>query len=371
MRSSSSRARLRLLVGLVVGALACSAPAPEAHEVAGAASDGLVFARADGAQSDLWRARVADGAVRPFLTGAERAETWPYWADSTRRLVFQSERPPRGAGDLWLWEPGDRAPTPLTDTPARDERWPEWSPDGRRVAFAWRGGSPPTGIGWIELPGAREVAAAGSGPRDFFFRPSFAPDSQRLVAQRRGADGRGSTLWIVDAGGARRLTGGEGWFEQKPFFTRGGEAVVFSRQRGGEGPREIALVAAGPGAGARAAAPLPAAQPGADEHSARPSPARDELAFVSDRSGSRDVWLAPLAGGGAPRNLTATADRDEFAPRWSPDGERLVVTATAPQPPGRDGDRIAGIPTTLVVLDREGRILLETEGMMPDWMPPF
>jgi len=82
------------------------------------------------------------------------------------------------------------------------------------------------------------------------------------------------------------------------------------------------------------------------------------------------IGVAPLAGGPA-RNLTRTSDRDEFAPHWSPDGELLVVTAVPRQPPGRAGDKIDPAETRVVVLDRSGRVLLETDGMMADWMPPF
>jgi Tol biopolymer transport system component len=94
------------------------------------------------------------------------------------------------------------------------------------------------------------------------------------------------------------------------------------------------------------------------------------VAFVSDRGGTRDVFLADLAGGAVTR-LTNTPDRDEFAPRWSPDGERLVLTTAPPQPPGRDGDRLDPAATRLVVVDRSGRVLFETPGMMADWMPGF
>jgi dipeptidyl aminopeptidase/acylaminoacyl peptidase len=356
---------LLVLPLLCAGVLLACSRQPFARSVAGSPNDGLVFARTVGGQTDLWRARLSDGATRPFLATADRDETWPYWSEAAHALVFQSEPAPHGAASLWLWRPADADPTPLGHEAGRDERWLEWSPDGRRVVFAWRR-SDAAGLSWIELPSGREVPVASSGPRDLFFRPSFAPDSQRIVAQRRDLEGAGSDLWLIDESGPHRLTREPGFFEQKPFFTRTGRTIVFARQAEGRGARQMARVAAEGGP----VVPLAAGQAGADEHSARPSPVRDEVAFVSDRSGSRDVWLAPLDGGPA-RDLTPTPDRDEFAPRWSPDGERLVVTATGPRPPGRDGDRLAGVSTTLVVVDRTGHVLLETPGMMADWMPPF
>ncbi len=109
-----------------------------------------------------------------------------------------------------------------------------------------------------------------------------------------------------------------------------------------------------------------ASQADADDHSARPSPTRDEIAFVSDRGGSFDVYLAGLDGSGL-RALTSWADRDALAPRWSPDGERLVVTAQ----PVATADPSKIDEAHIVVLDRHGAVLLDVPGAMPDWMPPW
>jgi len=303
--------------------------------------------------------------VHPFLSSPGLDATWPFWSEPSRRLVYQTEPHGGGAADLQLWEPGESAPRALTRTPTRDDRWAAWSPDGTRVAFAYRELAQSGALAAIDVATGQETVLAASGPRDFFFRPSYAPDGRHIVAQRRKPDAPGSELWLLSAGESpRRLTHEDGWSEDKPFFTRDGARIVFTRQRG-PAARGIART----GADGEVTA-LPAAKADADEHSARPSPTRDEIAFVSDRDGSRDVFLAPLDGGPA-RNLTRTPDRDELAPHWSPDGERLVVTAVPRQPPGRAGEKLDPAETRLVVLDREGRVLLETPGMMADWMPPF
>ncbi len=88
---------------------------------------------------------------------------------------------------------------------------------------------------------------------------------------------------------------------------------------------------------------------------------------MSDRDGSRDVFLVDLAGG-APRNLTRSPETDEMAPLWSPDGELLVILrarAAGPGEPPGGGER------RLSVIDREGHTLFETPGMMADWMPAW
>ncbi len=253
---------------------------------------------------------------------------------------------------------------PLTATPARDEQWPAWSPDGDRVVFAERGGAPGASLAWIDVATRAETLLASSGRAISSSGRASTPEaaaSSRSDAARTDAARRcGSRRRTLPP---RRLTRETGCEELKPFFARAGDVVVFTRQCGGA-PREVFMQRR------RRVAALPGAQAGADEHSARPSPTRDEVAFVSDRGGTRDVFLVALADG-ASTNLTATPDRDEFAPRWSPDGERLVLTTAPPQPRGRDGDRLDPRTTRLVVVDRRGHVLFETAGMMADWMPAF
>jgi Tol biopolymer transport system component len=235
------------------------------------------------------------------------------------------------------------------------------------LVFAFRGGTPRSGLALFDVAAGRAAIAAAAGERDFFLRPAFSPDGRSLVAQRRGPDGRGSSLWILDAGApARALTSDPAWFDWKPCFTRAGDRIVFSRRPAAGGPAFAAVVAAGGGEASR----LELAA-GADVHSARPSPTRDELAFVAEREGRAEVFLADLSGARV-RALTRGSERQAFAPRWSPDGELVVVTAT---PPGTPTPRFAdpeGLEhATVVVLDREGRVRFETPGMMADWMPPW
>jgi dipeptidyl aminopeptidase/acylaminoacyl peptidase len=58
------------------------------------------------------------------------------------------------------------------------------------------------------------------------------------------------------------------------------------------------------------------------------SPDGTKLAFVSDRSGSKQIWLIDVQGG-EPWQLTKHA-ADVFEPAWSPDGKRLAFVANGP-----------------------------------------
>jgi Tol biopolymer transport system component len=152
----------------------------------------------------------------------------------------------------------------------------------------------------------------------------------------------------------------------KAQFTRDGSRVVFSRRPASGGTHDIANIAVD-GSGLR----THASGPDSDDHSATPSPERDEFAFVSDRAGSFDVFVADFEGDRV-HQLTHSPDVDEFAPRWSPDGERLVVITTAESAgPPRLVDRDHLADARVVVLDRTGRVLFDAPGYNPDWMPPW
>jgi Tol biopolymer transport system component len=316
--------------------------------------------------NEIVQVRLADAAARPLSSTAGVEETWPLWSETAKRVVVEISKD-GVAHDLALIDPEGGTTTTLTDTPHRDEQWPSWSPKRPELAFAFLGGAPLSGITLFDVSqGSGRVLAQG-GARDFFFRPSFAPDGARLVAQRRRKDGLGSGLWLLDeAGGARALTDDPAWIDTKPFFTRGGSEIVFSRAPAGGGPRDVVAIPAAGGA-----VRTIASTPQSDEHSARPSPRRDEIVFVSNRSGRWSLYLAPLAGGAA-RALGPDGEHHAFAPQWSPDGERIVATVT-PISVGtpRLAEQAGLAQTRVVVLERSGRVLLDTPGFMPDWMPPW
>jgi Tol biopolymer transport system component len=367
-RSPTAAAARALVAALGSLAMSFGAACQEAPTGAGlSASEGLVFIRVVDGSLEVMRARISDGEVRAVTSTADRSERWPYWSDGARRLVFQLTDPndPRKS-DLVLWDPETERETELTPTPRREERWPSWSPDGRSLAYAFRGGRLRGGVALTDFRERKTIAIARSGRRDFFLRPNFSPDGRLLVAQRRIPENQGSNLWILSATAPpRRLTTDPDWHDMKAWFTRDGSRIVYTRRPVAGGVFDVVSAAVGGGdlrtiAGSEA-----------NEHSARPSPSPDEIAFVSDRDGSSDVFLADLDGGSL-RNLWPAELRNELAPRWSPDGERIVATSI-PENIGDFGSmKIAAFEHAhVVVLDREGKLLLDTPGLMADWMPPW
>jgi len=330
-------------------------------------SDGLVFIRVVEGSTEVMRARISDGAVRAVTSTADRSERWPYWSDAARHVVFQVTDPndPQKS-DLVLWDPETERAKKFPPTHHREERWPCWSPDGRSLAYAFRGERPKGGVALMDFRKRRTIAIARSGRSDFFLRPNFSPDGRLLVAQRRIPENQGSNLWILSATAPpRRLTADPDWLDMKAWFTRDGSRIVYTRRPVAGDVFDVVSISVDGGdlrtiAGSEA-----------NEHSARPSPTRDEIAFVSDSDGSSDVFLADLDGGSL-RNPWPNALRNELAPRWSPDGERIVATSL-PEDVGDFGSMKSSAfeHAHIVVLDREGNLLLDTPGLMADWMPPW
>ncbi len=326
-----------------------------------AASGGLVFVREVEGSSDLMWVDLSDGSERAIAATPNRNERWPYWSIAANHLVFQGESLDGGNSDLLLWSPKTGGVVPLRESDRRDERWPVWSPVGDSLVYAFRDRGPRAGIASESISGGAIQILAFSGKKDFFFRPSFSADGSRLVAQRRGPDGTGSNLWILAPEQVpTRLTDDTKFFDMKPWFTRAGDQVVYSRRSIEDDRRDIAILTVDTGT-----TRIIASRSDADDHSGRPSPTRDEIAFSSDRNGSYGIFLTDLEGESV-RSVTHWEDRDASAPRWSPDGERLVLTVHAA------GARSKSISNShIVVIDRSGRVELDVAGAMADWMPAW
>jgi Tol biopolymer transport system component len=111
-----------------------------------------------------------------------------------------------------------------------------------------------------------------------------------------------------------------------------------------------------------------AGTPQSDDHSASPSPSRDEIVFVSNRGGSHDIFISPL-GEGPAVNLTKGSKTANTSPLWSPDGERIAYVAIPADMVNTQGNQIPH--STIKVIDRKGKLLFETPGAHPAWMPAW
>ncbi len=367
---------------LLLWQMQCGAPDHEGGKyalVSGEASDGLVFVQARAGGSEVLRARLADAALRTVTHTPKREEMWPVWSEAAGLLVIETRRAGLGGGHrLVVLDPASGRERPLTSSRASHEAWATWAPAGNRVAFSFS-----LRLGELRMAGLA-TATASAGTRhvlswtpfaERFLRPAWAASGDHLVVQRHRPGTPFTDLWVLPLEGSpRSLVVDAQWHDVKPRYTRDGAWVVFTRRPSVEGPGDVVRVRPD-GSDLEVIASLP----DSDDHTATPSPARDEIAFVSDRDGSADVFLADLDGGSV-RNLTRSPDVDETTPHWAPDGERLAVAATprnaASPSPARHSTRNEALRASfegarIAVIDREGRHLFEVPGYSPDWMPPW
>ena len=64
--------------------------------------------------------------------------------------------------------------------------------------------------------------------------------------------------------------------------------------------------------------------PGVHERGSKWSPDGRTIAFISDRSGTEEIWLMNQDGTGEPRQLTTGGDTYKYQILWSPDGTKIL-----------------------------------------------
>lgn len=340
-------------------ALACSRGA----DVSGSPSEGLVFVRKTAEGTDLFRARIADGAVERLTNTPDRNEDWPEWSDRVRRLAFLTAPfAGRRGWDLLVWSP-ERADHAAIYVSGQTEYFLDWSPGTAHLAYSHQTFDGPFVVGQVDVEAnTRQVLASAAGA--MLVRPSYAFDGRRLLAQELRGDGTSRILLLEPDRPQRDLTGAEPFYDDHPRFTRNDAWVTFDRRTSRTAPADVLLIRPDGGELRNLTD-----SPEHDDHSPRPSPTRDELVFVSDRDGTPDVHLIDFATGER-RNLTATPDAGEWMPRFSPDGERIVFVILPAD------FRLGRAPldygsARIAVIDREGRRLFETDGINPAWMPAW
>lgn len=237
---------------------------------------------------------------------------------------------PTADGDLLeRWSPGDSAPTHLAG-PASPLREPRWSTDGGHISFrATLAGR--TGV-W-------RVAAMGGPPEQLTthvsgdFEPHEGPSG--VVVARSGA--RGTELWLQPpTGDATALTDDES-DDVHPRWSPEGERLAWLSDR--SGTRQVWV---------READGSTRAMPGGPHHGFSWAPDGQRIALI-DRA---ELRIQPLTG----EATTAASGVDPSPVSWSPDGRALAWTTA-------DGHH------TAVQLQHDGAVLTLRQPEASVWLP--
>jgi len=268
-------------------------------------------------QNDLWLVPLAGGAARR-LTSDDAPDYNPAWSPSGQFVYFGSDRQETHA--IWRVEIGSGELSRVTMGSSRED-WPTLARSGERLAystFAERTS--------LELVDTATQERAHFDPGRLLYDPSIAPDRSSVVVT---SNVEGSfDLWRLPlqrnrpAGEPVRLTeqaGSCAW----PKFSPDGRWIAFQRVTGGQ--RDVWIV---PAAGGTATnfTDCPAV-----DIAPVWSPDESRLAFVSDRAGFDQIWVARVQDGrpvGDPHPLPAVRG-SLSSPSWSHDSAQIAFIASA------------------------------------------
>jgi serine/threonine protein kinase/Tol biopolymer transport system component len=219
------------------------------------------------------------------LTDQEGSETFPSLSPDGGELVYVRASFP-GNLDIYSQRVGGSNPRNLTeDSPLADSQ-PAFSPDGQQIAFRSE----------REGGGLFLMGATGESVRrltDLGFNPAWSPDGREIAFATEGVSGPlerrldNSELWAVDvATGERRLV--HKGDAVQPSWSPHGHRIAFWGLPAGSPERVIWTVPAGGGEPVRVT--------GGDHLDWNPvwSPDGKSLYFVSNRSGTMNLWRVPV-----------------------------------------------------------------------------
>jgi Tol biopolymer transport system component len=341
--------------------------------------------------------KLIGGGPALRLTTDEGAHTSPAWSPDGKSIAYWA-RHPDGRQGIFLVPPLGGPERLLVDEPAAGRL--EWSPDGKWIAH-----SPAAGITLISVESGERTEFANLNPAlAGSQQAAFSPDGRRLayIASRGVYTGE---IYVVELsadmkpqGQPKRITFGERGVRY-PVWTANGREIIF--MEGSETSNgSIARVApdgkgrsrripglgysVGPIAISRSGRRMALARGGVDadiwrhdltgreaprklvasslyDTSAFYSPDGKRIAFSSNRSGPREIWVCDADGANAVQ-LTRFGGPVTGVPRWSPDGRRIAFDSR----PGDNAD--------IFVIGAEGgamrRLTYQTgEDARPAWSP--
>ena len=246
-----------------------------------------------------------------------------------------------------------------------------WSPDGKHIAFPDRGESFSAPIYLFDVESRDRKQLTFPAPTEHDVEPGFSPDGRMLLFTRVSNE-LTSTVMIqplnssLQPDGPPRKIPGVGPWNGSPVWMPANGDVLFCS---GAFPRLFLYRVASDGS----SAPLPYAITGDHsmqlayhapsgrlisrnnqiqndiirvslENPKQPkviiqstfvdrspaySPDGSQIAFVSDRTGTRQIWVSD-ANGANPIAWTRDMEVDGLRPDWSPDGKKLLFVASAP-----------------------------------------
>ena len=325
-------------------------PAPESGPVWSPDGRSIAFVRHEQRRSAVYLVPPIGGLERKVadvrLRSQDRANRYLGWSPSGKILaIAQQAGPPppspaagrdtpserkgavrggesRGAGVIGLYsvDSGQMRQIFVRATPGEARQRlhsPTFSPDGERIAFVRTAG--------LLAEDIYITAVDGNGT----FR-RVTDDESRIQGLAWAADG--FLIFSSDRGGAGRLwktrpdsaSGlilpllGAGENAQLPSVAKQGGRLAYTRAE-----RDLNIWQRNIGQGSEMMEPRTVVASTRMDHSPQFSPDGKRIAFVSDRSGSHELWVSDSDGANALK-LTSYGSAIITRPSWSPDGREIA-----------------------------------------------
>ena len=282
----------------------------------------IAFVREEGAETSIAIVPVTGGPPRRVKTLRTRDVQKLAWSPDGRTLAFSAHEAPYEPFSLFSFSLETLEVQKLT-APASDARGdfaPAFSPDGEHLAFMRSPVSHIADVFVVPVRGEGDVRRLTTDNADITGL-DWTPDGENIVfsSDRAGEYG----LWQVPSeGGSPRwvATTHSGTLHQ-PTMARARRALVYVRRSDETNIWKKTLA----GENARADSLAAVSIISSTRHETDPtlSPDGRRLAFVSDRTGSDQLWTAD-ASGAHPTRLTNFEGHVTTSPRWSPEGRRLA-----------------------------------------------